>query len=138
MSALRHYAQIPVQDKYLVVIANSASGLTYTGSISDISVNAVSFTPGNVPSDFTYDLSLNAFPTTPYNYPLRTGQLYKDLGRQFIVLNNDNQQLSLFRECMQMYGSGSEGVNTINIWIKTWSAVSLSNQTPPVAVARIG
>ena len=126
MSSLRSTAQL-LRSRYFLGIG---TGATETGLyLSDASMNAVQYTPGSAPSDFTLDVIVDPS-TNPALLPMNVvqGQLYVDTGRQFIVRDSTNSyDVAIYREVQIVAGPGAFGVggdatNGYNtIWAKVWS-----------------
>lgn len=124
-SALRFKSQIPSNVRYLLSFEST--------SIRDVSASVgVAFIvpPGTFgSSDLIDDFTIG----TDYDsaaYDLLSGQLYKDMGRQLIILEPaGTQHLALYRQVQLVNGPTTEGVSgdatngyNTNIYIKTWSA----------------
>ncbi len=71
-------------------------------------------------------------------YSFDAGALFRDLGREIVVVDDENDVGSLhrdvFRECARMNGPTTEGIGAdVSIWVKVFSA-----RGDYVAVARTG
>ena len=150
MSVLRHYAQIPSQSKYFYSVVPSVGvNPPPTFTLIDREVQAVYFTPQTVPKDFTPNLNINPGAGI-INIAVQVATLYKDLGRQFYVMDSTGTvQLALFREAQLVSGVTTEGVDSSDpnnplvppsaynsYWLKIWIS------SPPVQsgtiFARVG
>ena len=72
------------------------------------------------------------------SYSFGAGALFRDLGREIVVYDDENDTGSLhrdvFRECMRVENANAEGNDgSYSIWVKVFSAQGLY-----VAVARTG
>ena len=74
------------------------------------------------------DLNAVAAPAT-----ITLGNLYRDLGRQVMVVDAAGAHLALFREAIQQNSADNEGVMSAPIWLCVWRADGTQ-----VGVARTG
>ena len=136
-SALRQVAQIPVQTKYLLVVATST---VPSNDVLDASCVAFTLDEGVITSlgSAVTVAQLQAAANTFTSVVLTAGDLYKDLGRQFTVYDSAagaaSRHLAVFRECQLIddAGAGTEGVlgaytaggpyNYRTLFIKVWAA----------------
>ena len=138
-SVLRVPSQIPVRAKYLIVDVSANPGvLPSTGEAFTIDANKA------LPADnrtVILDSVLNVTSGTSKiatKYDLGQGQLYRDLGRQVLVVNAYGDHLAHFRAAQLVSGPDTEGVPSIGsvgyeLYICVWSAA-----TGQVAVSRTG
>ena len=131
MSALRSLSQIPASIKYLVAridstVYNSNILATYpafaiTGSVEDIGGSIVDST------------TVNQHLTNITGVTFGTGDTYsigtqfKDLGRQFLIVDADDNHLALFRQVQRVLGIDTEGVGGVApswncLFVKVWAA----------------
>jgi hypothetical protein len=124
-SALRFKSQISSNVRYLLSFESIPP--------SDVSASVgVAFTvpPGTFgSSDLVSDFAIGTdYDSVAYN--LLSGQLYKDMGRQLIILEPaGTKHLAIYRQVQFVSGATTEGVSgsaangyNTNIYIKTWSA----------------
>jgi hypothetical protein len=126
-SALTKLSQIPVRSKFLIVLR------TLAGTQFEADVAAAFTLDGvwgvDVGTIATADaLNPVAAPTT-----ITLGNLYRDLGRQIMVVNATGGHQALFREAIQQNSVANEGVMNAPIWLCVWRA-----DGSEVGVARTG
>lgn len=132
-SALAKFSQIPVRSKFLIVLSSTQVGqLDASGGAAFSLDEGEQWGVGTVGTIMT-GAALDAVAS---GEALTVGQLYRDLGRQIMVVHaTTGAHQALFREAIRQNSAANEGVNyaTPSIWICVWRADG-SN----VAVARTG
>jgi hypothetical protein len=135
-SVLRAPSQIPVRAKYLIVDVSANPGSSpSTGEAFTIDANKA------LPADnrtVILDSVLNASGADKIatKYDLGHGHLYRDLGRQVVVVDVYSNHLAHFRAAQLVSGPASEGVPAnydTDVYICVWSAAA-----GQVAVSRTG
>lgn len=130
-SVLRVPSQIPVRAKYLIVDVSANPGLTAAaGEAFELSGTAMWPAEGRTIMLNT-DLNTIALPVN-----LTQGQLYRDLGRQVVVVDAYSRHLAHFRAAQLVSGAASEGVPADyipDVYICVWSATA-----GQVSVSRTG
>lgn len=130
-SALAKFSQIPVRAKFLIVLRDlsaGSSGFDAQGAAA-FSLDAGKQWGVDVGTIATgSDLDAVAAPAG-----LTTGHLYRDLGRQIMVVDAAGAHQALFREAIRQASADNEGVNyaSPSIWLCVWRA-----DGSQVAVAR--
>lgn len=133
-SVLRHIAQIPVRTKYLLSVASfdpsgveaaDAAAFSLTGSWP-VTLGTIAM-PASVVNDNAAAVAISA-----------TGVLYRDLGRQIVVVDDFGTHLAVYREVQLVSGVDSEGVSGSFpgygcLFVRVWGADGLN-----VNVARTG
>lgn len=119
-SALAKISQIPVRSKFLIVlrdISAGSSGLDAQGAAAFSLTGTWGVDIGTIA--LGADLDAIAAPAG-----ITTGQLYRDLGRQIMVVDATGAHLALFREAIQQNSAANEGVNyaSPSIWLCVWRA----------------
>lgn len=114
-SALRSLSQIPVRSKFLIALADASDA-------------AVAFT-GEWVGSVTESLGTIAA------HDLAAGAIYRDLGRQMMLVDTDGTHLALYREAMPQTNADAEGavLGDASVWLCVWDAAGAS-----VKVARLG
>lgn len=131
-SALAKLSQIPVRAKFLIAIRTITRGqFNPSGACAFALDEGQQWGVGTVGTIMTED-ALDAVATTD---DVTLGNLYRDLGRQVMVVDAAGAHLALFREAMPQANADAEGIATIggSVWLCVWRADG-SN----VAVARTG
>ena len=124
-SVLRAPSQIPVRSKFLIATANSARGNDDATS-SAIALNA----DGMFESIMTAaDVNTN-FGAASFS----AGALFRDLGRQVMIVDAAGAHVALFREAMPQATADAEGAALSgSVWLRVWAAAG-----DAVRVARLG
>jgi hypothetical protein len=129
-SVLAKLSQIPVRSKFLIVlrdISAGSSGLDAQGAAAFILDGTWGVDIGTIA--LGADLDAIAEPAG-----ITTGQLYRDLGRQIMVVDEaTSAHLALFREAILQNSAANEGVMDAPIWLCVWRADGTQ-----VGVARTG
>lgn len=119
---MRHYATIPAQVRYFVAVADF-NPEEPEGEI-DMTDAAVAFENG-YPGAIVVEESLTAA------YPgFSAGNLLKDLGREFLLVNAEGTHLARYRQVQRVNGVAYEGVGPAIgsdgpfgcFFVKVWSA----------------
>lgn len=145
MSVIRSISQIPPSVKYLEAVVDSISfsgeDLTaYPGfSLPDGATVADISAAGSIVVDEDLNLRIVnsvTFSNQEATYPL--GTLFKDLGRQLLVVDAAGTHLALFRQVQLVNGADTEGVGGVSpswncLFVKVWSAAGTN-----VCVVRTG
>jgi hypothetical protein len=126
-SVLRAPSQIPVRAKYLIVdlSQNPAGTGASTGEAFDLSAGKSWPIDGNGRS-VMLDSELNSIAV---RVDLLQGQLYRDLGRQVVVVNAYGDHLAHFRAAQIVSGPATEGVPAstnagFELYVCVWSATA--------------
>ena len=122
-SVLRASSQIPIRSKFLIAIASSVSG----NAAADSSVISQEWLGSVVmAADVNAGASTQSF---------SAGALFRDLGRQMMVVDEIGAHVALYREAMSQANAGAEGIATIggSVWLRVWAADGAA-----VRVARLG
>lgn len=113
-SVLRSLSQIPVRSKFLVAFAADVSGSSafageWMGSVIDAVVG------------------------TTVNFA--QGALFRDLGREMMLVDAAGAHLALYREAMPQDNADAEGaaLGDASVWLRVWAADGTG-----VRVARLG
>lgn len=119
-SALVKFSQIPVRSKFLIVLRSLVPGQFSADVAAAFSLNEGmqwGFDVGTIATA----AELNAVAAAE---AISVGQLYRDLGRQVMVVDGAGAHLALFREAIQQNSAANEGVNyaTPSIWLCVWRA----------------
>jgi hypothetical protein len=132
-SALAKFSQIPVRSKFLIVLRDlsaGSSGFDAQGAAAFTLDGTWGVDIGTIA--LGADLDAIAAPAG-----ITTGQLYRDLGRQIMVVDETTSaHLALFREAILQNGAGSEGpadATGATVWLCVWRADGTQ-----VGVARTG
>lgn len=142
MSALRSVAQIPPSVKYLEVVLDSNvydvdilatyPAFTLDGSVADLG--------GSIVDSATVNQHLTGVDVVTFggegDYGI--GTLFKDLGRQFLIVDAADNHLALFRQVQLVQGADTEGVGGVPpswncLFVKVWAAAGTN-----VCVVRTG
>ena len=125
-SVLRSPSQIPVRSKFLIAFAASVRGQDDATS-SAIVLNAEGMSGSIMTAD---DVNAN-FGAASFSQ----GALFRDLGRQVMVVDDMGAHVALFREAMPQANADAEGIATIggSVWLRVWAAAG-----DAVCVARLG
>jgi hypothetical protein len=123
-SILRSLSQIPVRAKFLIATAASVRGN------ADADSSVISLTGGFDSIMLAADVNSN-FAATDFSQ----GALFRDLGRQVMVVDAAGAHLALYREAMPQASAANEGINYSNpsVWLRVWAADGTA-----VRVARLG
>ena len=142
-SAMRSYAQIPARTKFLIVTFAPSNDISDGPAPSDDRVVAFDISStAHLNGTFFTDAAISATTGyTPlnvsipeYEAALDAGRLYRDLGKQIVIVDANNNHVAYFRLVRLQNGVSSEGIGSDhNIWMKVWSASGEG-----VAVARTG
>jgi hypothetical protein len=127
-SALRSFSQIPVRSKFLVAIAADVSGAT-ASECSAITLNAAwPYDIGTIVAAADVDAA-----GTQVDYA--AGDLFRDLGRQIMIVDDMGAHVALYREAMPQANAEAEGIATIggSVWLRVWAANGVGAH-----VARLG
>lgn len=134
MSAIRSLAQIPPSVKYLEVVVNSGvydpsklysyPAFTLAGSVADLGGSIVDSNTVNQEisgTNIVNDIVLG----TGGDYTV--GTLFKDLGRQLLIVDARSNHIALFRQVQLVQGENTEGVGGVApswncLFVKVWSA----------------
>ena len=121
---LRAPSQIPIRAKFLIATTASVSGQ------SDAESSVLSLTGGFDSIMLAADVNSNFAATT-----FSAGALFRDLGRQVMVVDAAGAHLALYREAMPQANAAAEGIATIggSVWLRVWAADGAA-----VRVARLG
>jgi hypothetical protein len=118
-SILRAPSQIPVRTKYFLVVA------------SDVSANEAADSPAfTLDGHWPVTVGTIAMPASHVNdnataQPVTAGALYRDMGRQIIVADEDGVHLAHYRAAQLVNGAESEGVEGppfSEIYLRVWGA----------------
>lgn len=126
-SNLKSLAQIGSRIKYLLaVFSTQVRGQTISGN-SCVSFPSADVTPGSVVRD-SDDIDFTGVNVS-------AGTLYKDLGREIYVYDDNSSRVAVFRQVQLVSGPATEGVPIPDdiLYVKTWSADGAG-----VVVARTG
>ena len=129
-SMLRAASQIPVRSKFLIAVAGSESGST-VGEASAFTLDAS--WPAEIGSIATLaDINANGVASRE---TYSSGDLFRDLGRQIMIVDEAGVHQALYREAMPQTNADAEGIATIggSVWLRVWAADGSS-----VNVARLG
>jgi hypothetical protein len=127
-SALRSFSQISVRSKFLVAIAEDVSGAS-ASECSAISLDASwPFEIGTIAAAADVDAA-----GTKVDYA--AGDLFRDLGRQIMIVDEVGAHVALYREAMPQASDANEGINysTPSVWLRVWAANGVGAH-----VARLG
>ena len=143
-SNLRAYAQVPSTIRYLEVVrqgtftnpapsnmaAFTIADMTDLARVGDIVIDGTNQIAGRGVTVAVTEIDFSGIGTI--------GNLYKDLGRQILIVDSSRRHVALFRQVQLVDGVGSEGVAPANPWgsnifVKVWTADSDN-----VVVARTG
>lgn len=131
-SAIRAHAQIPARIKFMLVVTTNDS-YDPSGNPSSGGVSAFEISGGSLSGTFFTDAGIIGTPGYLAVDPL-VGQLYRDLGKQIVIVDANDKHLAYFRLARRQNGVASEGIGAEpNIWIKVWAAAGEG-----VVVARTG
>ena len=131
-SALAKFSQIPVRAKFLIAIRSLQPGEFNASSAAAITLNEGEQwgvdTVGTI-------MTAEALDAAAVPEAVSQGSLYRDLGRQIMVVDAMGAHLALFREAMPQANAEAEGIATIGstVWLCVWRADGTE-----VAVARTG
>jgi hypothetical protein len=167
-SVLRGPAQISDRSKYLIGIMDTSGSypsppypvyppiIPNTVPLNGNYTYAFETPAGTFgPSDQVVNAPLVSFNPNAQYYAIRSGMLFKDLGRQLYVYTNLGTGASLlciYRQCARMASANTEGINPAffgpgslrsnnTIWVKVWSSFTGFNAPAFAngpAVARLG
>lgn len=142
-SNLRAFAQIPSTSRYLEVVRSVAlGGITVPSDMAAFIINDMTdlARAGDIVVEGTSQITGRGVNVAVVNQDLSgsLGALYKDLGRQILIMDSSRRHVALFRQVQRVDGVGSEGVDAANPWasnifVKVWAADSTN-----VVVARTG
>lgn len=137
-STMRTIAQIPARVKYLLTVITPEDQSTVT-NVTDASCYAFTCNAGAFGESLLDSNTANALlsDANPMGDTLTLGGLYKDLGRQIVVIDPiTNLRVAIFREVQEVNGAETSGVPAnypTAQFIKVWSASGAG-----VYVARTG
>jgi hypothetical protein len=117
-SALAKLSQIPVRSKFLIVLRTLAPGQFDADLAAAFTLDAGKQWGVDVGTVATA-ASLNAV-ASPATITL--GNLYRDLGRQVMVVNAAGAHVALFREAIRQNSAANEGVMDAPVWLCVWRA----------------
>jgi hypothetical protein len=132
-SATSSFAQKSGRSKFLVAIFASENSSTNTwGSAVTLPTSVT------IPKSIFTRTEFNALDADSYSFS--AGALFKDLGREIVVVDDDNSlHRNVFRECMLVSGASSEGISSneddVRIFVKVYSS---NGNYQTVVVARTG
>ena len=130
-SALAKLSQIPVRSKFLVVLRDLSAG---SSGLDAQGAAAFALDAGKQWGVDVGTVALGAaLDAVAAPVGLTTGQLYRDLGRQVMVVNSAGAHQALFREAVLQNSAANEGILSAPIWMCVWRASGAQ-----VAVARTG
>lgn len=142
-SNLRAYAQIPSTVRYLEVVRTvTLANITNPSDMAAFLINDMTdlARAGDIVVESTNTITGRGVPVAVVNQDLSgsLGTLYKDLGRQILIVDSSHRHVALFRQVQEVDGVGAEGVSPTNPWasnifVKVWAADSNN-----VVVARTG
>jgi hypothetical protein len=125
-SALRSFSQISVRSKFLVAIAADVSGAS-ASECSAISLDASwPFEIGTIAAAADVDAA-----GSQVDYA--AGDLFRDLGRQIMIVDAMGAHVALYREAMPQGDAATEGVSAAPVWLRVWAANGVGAH-----VARLG
>lgn len=142
MSVTRSLAQIPPSVKYLIVALDSGvynalnlstfPAFTINGTVADLGGSIVESSTANANLDIVDVVTFGG--ESDYG----VGTLFKDLGRQLLIKDADDNHVALFRQVQLVNGALTEGVGGVSpswncLFVKVWSADGAN-----VCVARTG
>jgi hypothetical protein len=131
MSAIRSLAQIPPSIKYLIVALDSGMynplnlstypAFTINGTVDDLGGSIVASATANENLDIVDVVTFGG----ESDYAM--GTLFKDLGRQLLIKDADDNHVALFRQVQWVNGTLTEGVGGVPpswncLFVKVWSA----------------
>lgn len=117
-SALAKLSQIPVRSKFLIVLRSLVPGQFDADAAAAFSLDAGKQWGVDVGTIATAaELNAVAAPAS-----ITLGNLYRDLGRQVMVVDATGAHLALFREAIQQNSAANEGVMSAPIWLCVWRA----------------
>jgi hypothetical protein len=138
-SVLRSYSQIPARTKFLLTVGFVDDVITPETGPSNDGVVAFDTSSALVGTFFTDADISGATGYVPMNMAttpaISQNELYRDLGKQIVIKDANNNHLAYFRLVRLQNSVANEGVNMAdsNIWMKVWSASGTG-----VAVVRTG
>lgn len=124
---LRTYSQIPVRAKYLLAVADYAAPVAPYPAPSTTSA----FTLDAGEHFYVTSVSKDDYiKTGPHGYApasISATDLYKDMGRQIVIYDDDRNHVAVFRQVQFVNGPTTEGVcsaadRCATTYIKVWSA----------------
>ena len=122
---LRSLSQISVRSKFLIAVADSSRGS------SDATSSAILL---NVDGGFETIMSADEVNANFGAASFSKGDLFRDLGRQVMVVDAAGAHLALYREAMPQNNVAAEGVVLdSSVWLRVWAA-----DGTVVGVARLG
>lgn len=107
---MRSLSQIPAQSKLLIGLQDVCG---------DTIAESSAFTINEWPGTLTTLEYINNNAIIYYN---TTGALFRDLGRQMLIIAEDGSHRALFREAMPQDGVSTEGVGPTSVWLCVWDA----------------
>lgn len=145
-SNLRAFAQVPSTSRYLEVVRQAAAAAPTTPSdMAAFTIAAADLTTVGdiVVENSSSQLTGKGTTITVTSVDLTAvgalGTLYKDLGRQILIVDTSRRHVALFRQVQLVDGVGTDGVNGVagiwnsNTFVKVWAADSTD-----IVVARTG
>ena len=144
-SNLRAFAQIPSTSRYLEVVRSvTLGGITVPSDMAAFLINDMTdlARAGDIVVDgaSASQITGHGVNISVVNQDLSgsVGTLYKDLGRQILIVDSSRRHVALFRQVQLVDGVGAEGVAPANPWgsnifMKVWAADGTN-----VVVARTG
>ena len=138
-STIRSPSQIGVRTKYLLAFADS-SGARVSVDLNDIA--SFTLAPGTGAGNTIITIAdLQNLGASARS--VSKGELYRDMGRQILIVDDMGTHLTLYREVQLVSGPSTEGVDLegttpesykANIFVRVWAAEGGYN----VVVARLG
>lgn len=123
-SVTRAVSQIGPREKYLLAVQET----TYFVPEEDATLSSI--------------MTTQAFSDATQAGPFVgvASSLYRDLGKEVVTINGNNQHVAVYRLCQRVLGAMTEGVPVSydeydKFYVRVWAADPSAN---PVTVARIG
>jgi hypothetical protein len=130
-SALAKFSQIPVRAKFLIILRGLQPGQFDADVAAAFSLEEGKQWGVDV-GTVVAAAELNSI-AAPVDLSGAVGRLYRDLGRQIMVVDAAGAHQALFREAIRQASADNEGVLEAPIWLCVWRA-----DGSQVAVARTG
>lgn len=114
-STLRSPSQIPVRSKFLISLTSNIPRVPGSASLYP------AFTLDNWPGSISLAADIDAV-GVPYFFD--AGDLFRDLGRQIMIVDAAGAHVALYREAMPQNNGEAEGIATIggSVWLRVWAA----------------
>ena len=124
-SALRSLSQISVRSKFLIAVAADICGNT-------VAESSAFMLDASWPAEVGSIAAAADIVGTVHTYV--AGALYRDLGRQIMLVDSVGAHVALYREAMPQNNVATEGVVLdSSVWLRVWAANGVGAH-----VARLG